>query len=73
LIKQKEEYRDNREAANEVALTNLRMKKGVKELREEWEKYGDILSDTSASEEEKAEAEAALRDSLNDILNLEDN
>ena len=70
LIEQNKEYRDNRELANDIAITNKRMEKGVKELAKEWEDYNKVMSDSASSNEDISTVLADIKPAIQDILNL---
>lgn len=55
-----------------VANANLSQQEGLKELTKNWKDYYEVLSDNNRSPEEKALTNAQVGESLNKILNIDE-
>lgn len=65
-------YSSLSDEAKDVTAANIRLSKGVKSLTKNWDKYGDILSDSaSKGTSDYYEALDTLDQAMSDILNID--
>lgn len=72
LAEENEELAENRQALNEVAITNKRMEKGVKTLAGDWESLDKVMTDNTSTAEDISSVLPTVNEGLQDILNLSD-
>lgn len=72
LAEENEELAENRQALNDVAITNKRMEKGVKTLANDWESLDKVMTDNTSTAEDISSVLPTVNEGLQDILNLSD-
>ena len=65
-----DELKDNKEAAEDVALYTKKMNKGIDALADGFEDWSDILKKSDSSSEEFAEAMAGMKSAMSDVLGV---